>query len=423
MRMGLMVVVLAVVAATLLRNDGVVSVFVAGWRADIALNLALLGLVVAWLVAWWLARLWRSVRLTPQRMRAWRLQQRERACYAAVLDAMALVLAQRHKRGQRAAHQALQQLAELNAADGHKLPRLDSLWVMAHWAEAEAERGLRHPEQAEQALAAALGRRADDDGQVAQEALRLRAVRWAMQDGNALVAGQRLEQLPADTRRRAPALRLQAELAQSNRQPLQALAAMRQLVKVQGYTPQAVRSLRRAMAVQACKGLIDETQWRAVWRQLDSDERAMPGVYLAWAVGGLPWLAASEDEAAKQSLAESMWPALTHALKAWDDITPAQKAQAHRMLLPLAPWMPRTWVGQVEALQQAHPQDAWAQLVAGQSFALQGLWGKALPLLKRVAQVMTDATAVRAARVALAQHADEQGDLDAARDAWRAAAR
>ncbi|MGA1161144.1 MAG: heme biosynthesis HemY N-terminal domain-containing protein, partial [Burkholderiaceae bacterium] len=110
MRMGLMVVVLAVVAATLLRNDGVVSVFVAGWRADIALNLALLGLVVAWLVAWWLARLWRSVRLTPQRMRAWRLQQRERACYAAVLDAMALVLAQRHQRGQPAAHQALPQL-------------------------------------------------------------------------------------------------------------------------------------------------------------------------------------------------------------------------------------------------------------------------------------------------------------------------
>ena len=137
----------------------------------------------------------------------------------------------------------------------------------------------------------------------------------------------------------------------------------------------------------------------------------------------MPWLSASEDEAAKQSLAESMWPALTHALQAWDDITPAQKAQAHRMLLPLAPWMPRTWVGQVEALHQAHPQDAWAQLVAGQSFALQGLWGKALPLLKRVAQVMTEPAAAQAARVALAQHADEQDDLDAARDAWRAAAR
>lgn len=423
MRTGLIAVVLAVLAATLLRNEGVVSVFVAGWRADVSLNLALVFLLLAWLVAWWLATLWRSVRQTPQRMRAWRLQQRERACYAAVLDAMALVLANRYKRGQRAAHQALQQLAEINADDGYKLPRLDSLWVLAHWAEAEAERGLRQPERAEQAMATALGRRADDDGQVAQEALRLRAVRWALQDANPALAAQRLEQLPAETRRRAPALRLQAELAQTNKQPLQALAAMRQLVKVQGYTPHAVRSLRRAMAVQACTGLIDESQWRAVWRQLDADERAMPAVYLAWASSGVRWLTQGDDEDARRSLAELMWPSLLGASKAWGELSASQKAQAHQLLVALAAWMPKGWIAQVEALQQAHTPDAWAQLLAAQSFARQGLWGKALPLFKRVASVMADPAAAREARVALAEYADTQDDTTAARDAWRAAAR
>ncbi len=81
----ILLAVVAVVAATALgANDGLVTVFWLGWRADISLNLALLGLVLLFLAVYSTVRGLDSLLALPERAKQWRAGQRDRLAQAAL---------------------------------------------------------------------------------------------------------------------------------------------------------------------------------------------------------------------------------------------------------------------------------------------------------------------------------------------------
>ncbi len=79
----------AVVAAlTFGRNDGLVSIFWGGWRADLSLNLFLLGLLAAGAVILLAMQALMALWQLPRRAAEWRALQRERAAQAALREAL-----------------------------------------------------------------------------------------------------------------------------------------------------------------------------------------------------------------------------------------------------------------------------------------------------------------------------------------------
>jgi HemY protein len=86
--------VVAVVAATTLgSNDGLVTIYWAGWRTDLSLNLFVLLLLGACLLLFSAAQAIRSLLTLPERASEWRALRRERAAQAALREALPSTLA------------------------------------------------------------------------------------------------------------------------------------------------------------------------------------------------------------------------------------------------------------------------------------------------------------------------------------------
>ena len=109
-----------IAAATALfagNNQGTVTVFWPPWRVDLSLNLVLLLLVAVFIFLHLALRALSALFSLPRQARQWRLQQKERALHAAVLDAIAQLLAGRFSRARKAAQAALLQERTLAALD------------------------------------------------------------------------------------------------------------------------------------------------------------------------------------------------------------------------------------------------------------------------------------------------------------------
>ena len=80
------------------------------------------------------------------------------------------------------------------------------------------------------------------------------------------------------------------------------------------------------------------------------------------------------------------------------------------------------WLARVEAAQQAHPQDARWQYLAGMVCLRHQLWGKAQGLLAQAVKGLQAPTLKRRAWCALAELAEQRQEPAAAAQAWKQAA-
>lgn len=98
-------------------NPGTITVYWAPYRIDLSLNLVLLLIAGAFVLMHFALRGLSALFSLPSQARQWRVQQKERALHAALLDALAQLLAGRFSRARKSALAALAQEKTLAALD------------------------------------------------------------------------------------------------------------------------------------------------------------------------------------------------------------------------------------------------------------------------------------------------------------------
>lgn len=388
----------AVVAAlTLGRNDGLVSVFWSGWRVDLSLNLVLLLLLVGWGLMYALLQSLDALLGLPRRARAWRLTQRDKGAQQFLREALVALWSARYARAQR----SVQRLLTLNA----KTPELQtdgSALALAHLLAAEAAHRLqdraRRQEQWETALrvcASHSGARSHED------AARLMAVGWALDDRDAGRALQLIAELPPGAARRTQALRLRLQAARMAERPLDALRTARLLAKHQGFSAGVAQSLLRTLAIEVLGSARDAEQLRQAWLQLDPADRRDPYVAARAAEALSRWGAAGDARAWLRPL----WDQLGQ-LGADERSVVAQALGASSVGIGVD-WLPR-----LEEAQAQFPRDAQLPLVLGLALAELQLWGKARQVLQTAAaDPRLAADSRRRAWLVLAELAEQGEDV------------
>lgn len=389
----------AVVAAlTLGRNDGLVSVYSGGWRADLSLNLFLLGLLLLGALVMLVLQALLAVLRLPRRAAQWRVLQRERAAQAALRESLAESFGARYARAHKAALRALTLHHDTGGAD-REFAQLAHLMAAGslHRLGDRARRD-EHLESLATLRRAGAATRSDDGA-------RLAAVEWALDDRDPDRAASLLAELPPGVARRTQALRLRLRTAQLAQQPLQALQTARLLAKHQAFSPEVARGLLRTLAFEAIDTAYDGQQLRQGWQQLDATDRRDPHV-AARAAGRAVALGLHADA---RAWLRPHWETLAD----FDDADARERlAQA---LVAAAPGLEADWLPVLEAALQRQGQHPEVQLAVGAAFAERQLWGKARQLLEPAAADARLAPPLRrSAWMRLAALAREQGDASGA---------
>ncbi len=375
--------VVAVVAATTLgANDGLVSIFWAGWRTDLSLNLFLLLLLAAVGVVVVVAQALASLLSMPRRAGEWRAQRRERAAHIALREAVAEFFAARYTRAHKAAQRVLalqQDHPELRGdADLALVARL-----LAAGSLHRLQDRARRDREVEAALQLRIAHRSGEEG------ARLLAAEWALDDRDGERTLDLLAALPPGVARRTQALRLRMLAARLVRRPTEALATARLLANHQAFSPAA-----------------------RLWDEFDAADRRDPhvvaraanhAVRLGDAAVALGWLRAS-----------------------WDRIGDLSRDERDEVALAVAGAAGAAgadWLSRVEGAGVAQGHESAVVAATGAVYAARGLWGKARAPLERTATSADLPPAVRRrAWRQLAALAAEQGDSARERECERAAA-
>ncbi|MEY4765373.1 MAG: hypothetical protein RI907_2046 [Pseudomonadota bacterium] len=380
----LLAVVAVVGAAALGSNDGLVTLYWSGWRADLSLNLFILGLVVIFLAIYTLVRGLDGLLALPERAKRWRVSQRDRLAQAALREGLAQYMAGRYTR----AHKTCQKAVSI-AADTPELALDAEFASLAHMLSAGSLHRLQDRKRRDEHLHKALElARMTPKPRAAEEGVRLLAAECALDDRDAARALRDLAELPPGVGRRTQALRLKLQATQLARQPLEALKTARMLAKHQGFTTAAAEGLLRKLAMESLSSARDADQMRALWQTLDARDRRDVQV-VAHAARRMAELGAPNE--ARQWLAP-LWDRVKE-LPA-DHVDAMAGAFIH-CLVGLEPeWLPRLDAATQPALR--HPGLA---LAVGLALAERQLWGKARGMLLSAAN-------------------DEQLDLERRRLAW-----
>lgn len=401
-------------------NHGTVTLFWPPHRVDLSLNLALLVLVMSFLVFHFALRALSALLRIPQQARDWRLSQRERAIYAALLDAWFHLVSGRFVRARKAA-ELMAALEEAVQRGGAQLPHAGRLRAIAHLLAAEGAHAVQDRSRRDMHFDLALEHTAKRDAQEAREAVQMRAARWAFDDRDASAAMQWLDQLPQGAARRTLALRLRFKAARLAGKSRLALETSRQLTKHRSFTETAGRSIARGLAIEMIQSGHDQVQVQAAWEALTFDEQNLPDVALhaserLIAVGGEPTLA--------HQWALPIWTLMVHSP---DALTLAQKVRLIRILeagFTETPGAPDAgWLARIETAQMSRPSDPVLQYLAGRVCMRLSLWGKAQQLLKQSLTRLPDPELKRDAWRSLAQLAEQRNDFDAASEGYREAAK
>jgi HemY protein len=406
-------------------NQAVVTLFWPPHRIDISFNLLVL-LLLGMLALLHLAlKALGAVASLPVQARRWRAQQKERAMYAAFLDALAHLLAGRFIRASRSAENALMQekglgqlASEVGLDSGYHPSRLQQLRSLAHLLAAESAHALQNKNLRQVHVQQALGSTAGRGALETQEGIQLRSARWALDDRDPQGALECLAQLPQGAARRTLALRLRLRAARLARHTGEALETARLLAKHRAFSPAAAQSIIRGLALDLLNAAHDSDQMRQAWLSLDASERAMPEL-AAHAAERL--MALGGDAAlARQWLVD-----------AWDGLMISKKmseSQGLRVsyisaLEASLDSLDAAWLARIEAALQARPQDASLEYLAGMACLKRQLWGKAQQLLSHAVLGLQDSSLKRRAWSALAELAEQRSDSEAARLAYREAAK
>ena len=392
-------------------NQGTVTVFWPPYRVDLSLNLVLLLLFAAFVFLHAALGALAALFDLPRQALRWRAQQKERAVFASLLDAISHLTAGRFIRSRKSAEVALAQEKSL-AASGEKLANAAQVRTLAHLLAAESAQALQDRPARQEHLQQALEQSSARDAQETHEGALLRAARWALDDRDPQSAINWLKELPQGVARRTVALRMKLKAARLAGQTADALETARLLAKHRAFSPAAAESIVRGLAVDMLNGAHDPAQLQRTWTALEAAERAMPELAVHAAqrmttIGG-------EAQLAREWL-----------LPVWErqeTLGPGLKVKLVAALEDGLASLDGAWLARIESAQRANPRDATLQYLAGMACMKRQLWGKAQQLLMQAAMGLQDVKLHRKAWRALARLAEERGDAEAAQLAYQRAA-
>ncbi|MBU6258167.1 MAG: heme biosynthesis protein HemY [Burkholderiales bacterium] len=387
-----LIFVVAVVAATTLgSNDGLVSLYWGGWRTDLSLNLFVIALVGACVLLMSAVQAINALISLPQRAGAWRALRRERAAQAALREALGEFFGARYGRARKAAQRALQIADGAPALSGDGEFRMIAHLLAAGSLHRLQDRA-RRDEALQQALQAARG--GSDD------AARLLAAEWALEDRDAARALRSLEALPPGAGRRTQALRLKLQALRMDRRPLEALHTARLLANHQAFSPIVAQSLLRSLVGETLEGAHDIQQLRRLWSQFDQADRRDAQV-AARAAQRACQLDANEDA---RVWLRPFWDRLS-------DIAREDREAVAMALIDARGGIGVDWLPRLESAVQAFSHENAVVAAVGMVFAERQLWGKARRLLEQAAAAPAlPARTRRAAWRELARLARQESD-------------
>ncbi len=399
-------------------NQGTVTLYWPPYRIDLSLNMVVLLLVGSFVTLYAALRALAALLELPRQARRWRLQQKERAMHASLLDALTHMLGGRFIRSRKAAAAALAQEHALAAAN-EPVPHARQLRALSHMIAAEASHALQDRATRESHLRDAL-QESPLRGTVMEQELRegaqMRSARWSLDDRDASAALDRLAELPQGAARRTLALRIKLKATRLAHQTREALDTARLLGKHRAFSPSAAQSIVRGLAAELINSAHDTAQLQQIWQSLEVAERQMPEI----AIHAAQRLAMLGGESAQvRSWLLPVWERLVN--------TPDALAEQHALKLVRAleaglGAIDAPWLARIETAQQANPRDARLQYLAGMACLKRQLWGKAQQLLTQSAQQLADSGLRASAWRHLAELAEQRGDAAAAAAAWKMAA-
>ncbi|MGQ0708393.1 MAG: heme biosynthesis protein HemY [Rhodoferax sp.] len=405
-------------------NHNSVTLFWAPYRVDLSFNLVLLLLVLGFALLHGALQALGGLLRIPQQARRWRMAQRERALYSALLEALTLLVAGRFVRSRKAAERVLAMEDAIRLGDDSALPFGTRLRCMTHLLAAESAHAVQDRSVRDRHLEQALGSCTGRDAQEALDGVRLRAARWAFDDRNAAQSLQWLEQLAQGTARRTLALRLRFKAARQGGQSALALDTARLLTKHRAFSELAGASIARGLALELVRSAHDAAQLQRAWDGLDPAEQAMPDVALE-AAQRLVQLQGST--AVAQSWLLPVWRRAASAADA-PDLSLPQRLHLVEVLEELFGLEQEAtvtqWLQSIGQAQQRQPREALWVYLEGVACARLQLWGKAQQLLKQSSAALPAGSALqRRAWTHLGLLAEARGDEAAALQAYKAAAK
>lgn len=405
-------------------NQAIVTVFWPPHRVDISFNLMVLLLAALFLVLYLASHAVSAVFSLPVEARRWRAQQKERAMYGALMDALSHLMAGRYIRSSKSAQNALAQELSLGVAtdtaghpSGHSESLASQLRALAHLLVAESAQALQNKTLRNQHLQLALQSSSQRHAQEVREGVQFRAAHWALEDHDASAALDWLGQLPQGAARRTLALRMRLRAAQGGGQTQQALETARLLAKHRAFSPAAAQSIVRGLALELLNEAHDAAQLQRVWASLDEREQALPELVIH-AASRL--MALQGDAALARAWLLPVWERMLAPEGGLDDGLRTKLIAVLQLGLDSldAPWLAR-----IESAQTARAGDAALAYLAGMACLSRQLWGKAQQLLAQAAPDLEDSALQRNAWYALAVLAEQRGDEAAASEAYKQAAR
>ena len=416
----------AIAAASALfagNNQAVVTIFWPPHRVDVSFNLMVLLMVALFTLLYVALRALSAVFSLPLEAKRWRAQQKERAMYGALMDALAHQLAGRYIRATRSAQNALAQEKSLGLltehsgqVTSHSASRSSQLQSLAHLLVAESAQSLQNKPLRDQHLHAALQSSTPRHAQEVREGVQFRAARWALDDRDAGAALDLLTQLPQGAARRTLALRMKLRATRQLRQPLQALETARLLAKHRAFSPSAAQSIVRGLALELLNDAHDPSQLQQAWMSLDESERAMPELVIH-AASRL--MALHGDVNIARGWLLQVWD---KAMQPRSEMSDSLRIKLIGVLESDLSSLDAAWLARIEAAQIGRPRDANLQYLAGMACLNRQLWGKARQLLSQAALGLQDAGLHRNAWRGLAVLAEQREDAEAAAHAYRQAA-
>ncbi len=401
-------------------NQAVVTIFWPPHRVDVSFNLMVLLLVGLFMLLYVASRALSAVFSLPLDARRWRAQQKERAMYGALMDALAHQLAGRYIRATKSAQTALAQEKSLtllaehgDQVTGHSASRSSQLQSLAHLLVAESAQSLQNKALRDQHMQSALQSSAPRHAQEVREGVQFRAARWALDDRDAGAALEWLALLPQGAARRTLALRMKLRATRQLRQTAQALETARLLVKHRAFSIAAAQSLVRGLALELLNEAHDPAQLQQAWGLLDDSERAMPEL-VVHAASRLTALH-GDVELARGWLLQ-VWD---QAMQSRSDMGDALRIKLITVLEAGLDSVDAAWLARIEAAQMGRPRDANLQYLAGMACMSRQLWGKSRQLLSQAALGLQDTGLHRKAWRALAVLAEQREDAEAAAHAYK----
>lgn len=405
-------------------NEGVVAIFLHPYRIDLSLNLFVLALVLLVAVLLLAQKAVSALLSLPREARRWRLQQKERAAHAALLDAYAQFMAGRYLRSRKAAELVLAREDALRGAAEHPLAHAVALRTVAHLVAAESAHALLDKTLRDQHLAQAheeAAQAGNAERQVLSEGLSLRAARWLLDDRDAQASLDQLAKLPGAVSRRTVAMRIQLKAARLAGQTSRALETALLLAKHRAFSPMAAQSLVRSLVMELIARTHDERSLEKLWLGLPPAQKALPEVV---AQAATRWLQLGGDPVRARAWLLPVWEAMLAGNTGRTLMDQQKLVQVLEMSMKDAPSPDaRHWLARIEAAQQLRPNDAYLQYLAGMVYLRHQLWGKAQHLLGQAVKGLPDATLQRRAWSSLAELAEQRDDPAAALQAWKQAAR